>query len=59
MSAKWIRNLLILVYFVIGIVIAWDHDYITLGWLRTFASAVLAVFLWWLVPLGVNLHIHA
>jgi hypothetical protein len=45
-------------YFVIGGVIAWDHGYLGLGWLRTFASAVLAVVFWWLIPLGVNLHIH-
>jgi len=39
-------------------VIAWDHGYLGLGWLRTVASAILAIFLWWLVLLGVNLHIH-
>jgi hypothetical protein len=58
MSAKWVRNLVILVYLIIGVVIAWDHHYIGISWLRSFASAVLAVVLWWLVPLGVNLHIH-
>jgi hypothetical protein len=36
----------------------WDHGYLGLGWLRAFASAVLAILLWWLIPLGVNLHIH-
>jgi len=59
MSAKWVRALIVLVYLVIGIIIAWDHHYITLSWLRSFVSAVLAVVFWWLVPLGVNLHIHA
>jgi hypothetical protein len=58
MSAKWFRALVILLYFVIGGVIAWDHGYLGLNWLRSLASAVLAVFLWWLIPLGVNLHIH-
>jgi hypothetical protein len=58
MSAKWFRALVILLYFVIGGVIAWDHGYLGLSWLRSLASAVLAVFLWWLIPLGVNLHIH-
>jgi hypothetical protein len=58
MSAKWVRNLLILAYFVIGGYIAWDHDYINVSWLRSFASAVLAIVLWWLIPLGVNLHVH-
>jgi hypothetical protein len=58
MSGKWVRFLVVLMYFVIGIIIAWDHHYITLSWLRTLASAVLAIFLWWLILLGVNLHVH-
>jgi hypothetical protein len=29
-----------------------------LGWLKTLASAVLAVLLWWLVLLGINVHVH-
>jgi hypothetical protein len=32
---------------------------LSLAWLRVLASAVLAILLWWLVLLGVNLHIHA
>ena len=58
MSAKWVRNLVILAYFVVGVYIAWDHHYIGISWLRSVGSALLAVFLWWLVPLGVNFHIH-
>ena len=58
MSGKWVRNLVVLAYFIAGVIIAWDHHYITLAWLRTFASALLSVVFWWLVPLGVNLHIH-
>ena len=58
MSGRWIRNLVILAYLVIGGVIAWDHGYLGLSWLRSFASAILAILLWWLIPLGVNLHIH-
>jgi hypothetical protein len=53
-----IRFIIVLAYFVIGIVLAWDHGYLTLSWLKTLASALLAVFFWWLIPLGVNLHIH-
>ena len=52
------RNLVILVYIVIGVFVAWDRGYATLAWLKTLASALLAVFLWWLVLLGVNLHVH-
>jgi hypothetical protein len=58
MSARWFRNLVILVYLVIGGFIAWEHGYLGLSWLRTLASAILAILLWWLIPLGVNLHIH-
>jgi hypothetical protein len=58
MSYKGIRWLVIALYLIVGVVIAWDHGYLGLSWLRAVASAVLAVFLWWLVLLGVNLHIH-
>jgi len=58
MSAKWIRNLIIILYVVIGGFIAWDHGYMNIAWLRTLASAILAIFLWWLILLGVNLHVH-
>ena len=58
MSLKWLRNLIILVYVAIGCWVAWDHGYLGLGFLRTLASALLAILLWWLVPLGVNLHVH-
>jgi hypothetical protein len=52
------RYLFVLVYIVIGIVVAYDRGYATLAWLKTAASAILAIFLWWLVLLGVNLHVH-
>jgi hypothetical protein len=58
MSGKWLRFIVVSVYFIVGIIIAWDHGYMGLNWLRAVVSAVLAVFLWWLVLLGVNLHIH-
>jgi hypothetical protein len=53
-----IRLVVILTYIIIGIVVAWKHGYIFLTLLKTLASALLAVFLWWLVLLGVNLHVH-
>jgi hypothetical protein len=58
MSGRWVRNLIILLYLVIGGAIAWEHGYLGLAWLRSLASAVLAILLWWLILLGVNLHIH-
>lgn len=58
MSAKWVRILIITAYFIVGGVIAWDHGYLGLGWVRSLVSALLAIAFWWLIPLGVNLHIH-
>lgn len=51
-------SLLGLIYIVVGIIIAVSKHYITIAWLKTVASGILAVFLWWLVLLGVNLHLH-
>jgi hypothetical protein len=53
-----LRGLLLIVYIIIGLVVAWNHGYLFLAWLKTTASALLAVFLWWLILLGVNLHVH-
>lgn len=47
-----------LVYIIIGIVVAWEKHYITVGLLKGVLSALLAIFLWWLPLLGVSLHIH-
>jgi hypothetical protein len=58
MSGTRVRNLLIAVYVIIGAVLAWDHGYLGLTFLRALASAILAIGLWWLIPLGVNLHVH-
>ena len=52
------RSLAVLIYVIIGLVVAWDRGYATLAWLKTLASAVLAVLLWWLVLLGINVHVH-
>ena len=51
------RTLIGLIYIIIGIIVAWDRGYIFFAWLKTTASILLAVFLWWLVLLGVSLHI--
>jgi hypothetical protein len=58
MPVRAFRSIIVLAYFVIGVVLAWDHGYLTLSWLRTLASVLLAVFFWWLIPLGVNLHLQ-
>ena len=46
-----------LVYIIVGVVIALSHHYITTVLLKGLVSAVLVTVLWWLVLLGVNLHI--
>ena len=52
-------NLLGLIYLIVGIFVAATHHYFRhLNSLRLIGSAVLAVVLWPLVLLGVDLHIH-
>jgi hypothetical protein len=58
MSAKWVRIFVITLYIIIGLVLAWEHHYLGLAWVRSLATVLLAVFFWWLIPLGVDLHIH-
>jgi hypothetical protein len=53
-----VSRVLVFIYIVVGVFVAWEHHYITLAWLRTFASVLLSVLLWFLVLLGVNLHVH-
>jgi hypothetical protein len=53
-----VSRIFLLIYLIIGGFIAWDRGYINLGWLRSVASALLAIFLWFLILLGVNLHVH-
>jgi len=53
-----IRHLLWVIYIVIGIFIAWSRGYLNDAIFKTIASALLAIVLWWLVLLGVNLHVH-
>jgi hypothetical protein len=57
-NRRFTISLLGLIYIVVGIVIAVSKHYITIGWLKVIASGLLAVFLWWLLLLGVNLHLH-
>jgi hypothetical protein len=51
-------SLVALIYIIIGIIVAWDRGYITASLLKAVLSALLAIFLWFLVLLGVSLHIH-
>ena len=58
MSGRWLSRFIVLIYMIVGVYVAWSHHYLTFGWLRTVASGLLAIVLWFLVLLGVNLHIH-
>jgi hypothetical protein len=51
-------SLLALIYILVGIYVAWAYDYLTVRVLKLIVSALLAIFLWWLVLLGVNLHVR-
>jgi hypothetical protein len=50
-------NLLAVIYVIAGIFIAWTQGYITFDLLRRIGSALLAIFLWVLVLIGIDLHI--
>ncbi len=47
------------IYLIVGVIIASSHHYFThASTLKPILSAVLAVVLWPLLLLGINLHIH-
>ena len=50
-------SLVLAIYLLIGIVVAFDRNYITSRLLKQVLSALLAIFLWFLVLLGVDLHV--
>jgi hypothetical protein len=51
-------SLVTLIYVIIGLVVAWQRGYLTVSLLKAVLSAVLAVLLWFLVLLGVDLRIR-
>jgi hypothetical protein len=47
------------IYLVVGAVVAATHDYFeSIDTLKRFLSAVLAVVLWPLILIGIDLHVH-
>ena len=50
-------SLLVVVWVLVGLVVAVQRGYITATLLRGIVSAVLAILLWPLVLLGISLHI--
>ena len=48
-----------IIWLVVGVIIASSHHYLNhVGALKPIVSAVLAIILWPLVLLGINLHVH-
>ncbi|MGZ5326054.1 MAG: hypothetical protein ACXWEL_05390 [Solirubrobacterales bacterium] len=53
------HSLITLIYIVIGIIVASNHDYLNnLDGLDRIVSAILAILLWPLVLFDANLHVH-
>jgi hypothetical protein len=50
-------GLLGLIYILVGIYVAWAEDYITIRLIKLVVSALLAIFLWPLVLLGIDFRI--
>jgi hypothetical protein len=48
---------MVIIWVVVGVIIAWTHAYITVAVLKVALSALLAIFLWPLLLLGVSLHV--
>jgi hypothetical protein len=46
------------IWVIIGVVVAWGHGYIGVYVVKLAISALLALFLWPLVLVGISLHIH-
>ena len=52
-------RLLTVIYLIIGVIVAANRNYLEdLDRLKRIASAALAILLWPLLLLGVNLHVH-
>lgn len=57
--SSWVSSIVGIVYLVVGLVVASSHAFLAnLNALMPILSAVLAVVLWPLVLLGVDLHLH-
>ena len=53
-----LRGLMIMVYVVVGVWVAYQNDYLAANLFKPLLSVLLAVLLWFLIPLGVNLHLR-
>ena len=50
-------SLVLVVYLVIGLIVAYDQNYITSGLLKRLVSMLLGIVLWPLLLLDVDLHV--
>ena len=58
MRRGFLGTILLIVYLVVGVIIAQTHHYLRhLGNIKAIGSLVLGILLWPLVLLGVNLHL--
>jgi hypothetical protein len=58
MRGGFLRTVLIIVYLMVGVIVAQTHHFLRhLGNIKAIGSLVLAILLWPLVLLGVNLHL--
>jgi hypothetical protein len=58
MATRRFFNLIVLIYLIVGIYVAWTKHYITVNLLKNVLSALLAIVLWFLVLLHVDLHVR-
>jgi hypothetical protein len=49
---------LFVIWVIIGVIVAFEKHYITVSVIKLVLSALLEIFLWPLVLLGISLHIH-
>ncbi|MET9343496.1 hypothetical protein [Nonomuraea sp. NPDC003804] len=57
MTRYRLGGFLFLIYVLVGLYVAWIHDYITPALLKDVAEALLATFLWFVLLLGGDLHL--
>lgn len=53
-----LRGALVIIYVLVGVWVAYQNDYLAQTLIKPLLSVVLAVLLWFLIPLGVDLHLR-
>lgn len=52
------RGALVLTYLIVGLWFSWQNGYLAPEAWKPIVSVLLSIVLWFLIPLGVNLHIR-